>query len=312
MRVGLVISVVAMLLFHGPAKAGYEDREEVQTFVDEMVAEHDFERERLLGLFSQVEHKQGILDSISRPAEKTLKWFEYRRIFIKEDRIEQGVEFWQANENILARAQEQFDVPPEYIVGILGVETFYGRIKGTHRVMDALSTLAFDYPPRSSFFRRELKELLLLAREEEADPLALTGSYAGAMGFGQFIPSSFRAYAVDFDGDGRRDIWTNVEDAIGSVANYFARHRWIGGGGVAQMVGVPPAKGVDLTVAAHDAGSRAALYRMDLEQGEEYWVGLNNFYVITRYNRSPMYALAVHQLGQEIKTRKEPALASGQ
>jgi membrane-bound lytic murein transglycosylase B len=223
----------------------------------------------------------------------------------------------------------RYGVAPEYVVAIIGVETSYGRNTGSWRVIDALATLGFDYPPRADFFRRELTQYLLLTREEGFDPGSLKGSYAGAMGYGQFIPSSFRAYAVDFDADGRRDIWNNRVDAIGSVANYFARHGWIGNGPVAvqvtmdgeplpellnasleldQTVGGLRARGVRLDGVPDDAA--AELLVMDGPEGTEYWVAFNNYYVITRYNRSRLYALAVHQLAQEIRAQREAQLAS--
>ena len=184
------------------------------------------------------ERKQNILDAIARPAEKTKPWSEYRDVFLTDSRISEGVEFWRANAAALARAQQEYAVPPEIVVAIIGVETRYGRNAGTYRVLDALATLAFDYPPRSDFFRGELTEFLLLAREEGVDPRSLTGSYAGAMGYGQFIPSSFRNYAVDFDGDGKRNIWTNPHDAIGSVANYFGEHGWTADGHVVEPAAI--------------------------------------------------------------------------
>jgi membrane-bound lytic murein transglycosylase B len=220
---------------------------------------------------------------------------------------------------VLARAAVEFDVDPRVIVAIIGVETRYGRNTGSYRVVDALTTLAFDYPPRGDFFRRELTEFLLLAREEGKDPRSLKGSYAGAMGYGQFIPSSFRAYAVDFDGDGLRDIWGNTTDAIGSVANYFSRHGWRGGetvvipvtatravpDGVANaslklQYNVGELRGLGLEIEDLAPDTPAALFRMEAEEGPEYWLGLHNFYVITRYNRSRLYALAVVQLGDAI------------
>ena len=234
------------------------------------------------------------------------------------------MDFWRDNEAALNRAHEAFSVPPEFVVAIIGVETSYGRITGSHRVMDALATLAFDYPPRAAFFMGELTQFLLLVTEEEKDPLAIMGSYAGAMGFGQFIPSSYRAYAVDFDDDGRRDIWHNVTDAVGSVANYFERHGWRDGDTVALRVkvdgdgaraaaneGLAPnydvaelrRLGVEVEAVADDA--KAALFRMEAEHGDEYWLGLHNFYVITRYNRSSMYALAVTQLAEALRGARE-------
>ena len=330
LRIAVLLGLTSLALY-GSAYANYTARDDVQEYIDELVAEHGFTRKDLVVLFGRAERQQTILEAIARPAERTLKWYEYRKIFLKEPRISQGLEFWNDNETALSEAQQRYGVAPEIVVAILGVETRYGRNAGSYRVLDALSTLAFDYPPRSSFFKKELTEYLLLSREEGRDPLWFKGSYAGAMGYGQFIPSSYRAYAVDFDGDGLRDIWTNEVDAIGSVANYFSRHGWKDGAPVALQVEVNGAEAVALanesltlkrTVgelielgvgeAGVGAGENAGLYRMELSDGEEFWLGLNNFHVITRYNRSRLYALAVHQLSQAILARHTEALAGAQ
>ncbi|MEZ5560867.1 MAG: lytic murein transglycosylase B [Pseudomonadales bacterium] len=322
----LVVGAAVLLLDR--ASADYAERQDVQEYMAELGREYAFDAAELRALFADAEREGTVLERISRPAERVLKWHEYRPIFIEEPRIEQGLAFWHDNEALLSQAEARFGVPPEYVVAILGVETRYGRITGGFRVLDALTTLAFDYPPRSAFFRRELTEFLLLAREEGRDPRTLKGSYAGAMGYGQFIPSSFRAYAVDFDGDGQRDIWSNRADAIGSIANYFSRHGWETGQPVAAQVQVTDARAdavansglklshsvaeleaLGVAVDGIDPRQPAALFRMDLAEGAEYWLGLNNFHVITRYNRSPMYALAVHQLSQEIRLRRDAQLA---
>ena len=334
LRMTVVLGLTALALY-GSAHADYTSRADVVQYMDELVAEHDFSRDELRALFRSAQKKQSILDAIARPAERSLKWHEYRRIFLQQPRIEQGLEFWENNAGVLADAEAQFGVAPEYVVAILGVETRYGRVAGSYRVVDALATLAFDYPPRAKFFRKELTQYLLLAREEGKNPLDLKGSYAGAMGYGQFIPSSYRAYAIDFDGDGLRDIWGNETDAIGSVANYFSRHGWqnndevvvqveVEGDRLAGLansslnlehtVGELQSLGLKLDLKqtggdADFASRKAALFRMELEDGSEYWLGLNNFYVITRYNRSRLYALAVHQLGQAIKARREQLTA---
>ena len=326
-RIAVVTSVAALLLY-GPVSADYAAREDVRSYVDELVQAHGFTRDALLDTFAGARHQPRIVEAMSRPAEKALKWFEYRKIFLGEQRIAGGVAFWSDNQAALQTAEQRFNVAPEYVVAIIGVETYFGRVMGSHRVLDALSTLAFDYPPRAAFFRNELTEFLLLAREENRSPEDLKGSYAGAMGYGQFIPSSYRHYAVDFDGDGVMDIWTNTTDAIGSVANYFDRHGWRGNGKVAVRVTasgreidavVNSGLGLDRTVTEFralgvevpdiDGTAQAALFRMELEDSVEYWLALHDFYVITRYNRSAMYALAVHQLGQAIKTRRDAALA---
>jgi membrane-bound lytic murein transglycosylase B len=324
MRAAAMVGVAAALLYalYGFAAADFVGRPEVDAYINQLVQQQGFSRDALKDLFKDAQRKQNVLDAIARPAEKTKPWSEYRAIFITDARISQGVEFWQANAAVLARAQKEYSVPAEIIVAIIGVETRYGRNAGTFRVLDALTTLAFDYPPRSNFFRSELTQFLLLAREEGVDPRSLNGSYAGAMGYGQFIPSSFRSYAVDYDGDGKRNIWTNPHDAIGSVANYFRRHGWTADGHVVEPASIsgPRANAVaneslnlsytvgqlralGVTVAGLPDAAEAGLYRMEGDDGAEYWVGLHNFYVITRYNHSSMYALAVHQLGQAIATR---------
>jgi membrane-bound lytic murein transglycosylase B len=302
-----------------PALAGdYQQSPQVAEFVGEMTRDYGFASEQLVELFAQVERKQAILDAISRPAEKAKPWKDYRPIFITDKRISKGVEFWKQHEETLARAEAEYGVPAQVIVAIIGVETFYGGNTGSWRVMDALSTLAFDYPPRAPFFRKELREFLLLTREEQVEPLSMTGSYAGAMGLPQFMPSSFRAYAVDFDGDGHINIWNNPADAIGSVASYFKRHHWQPG---QPVVSVATVKGVQaeegLTVGldpVKTVGELRALgwtsadpladdlpvtaFRLEGADGAEHWLGLPNFFVITRYNRSVMYAMAVNQLAE--------------
>ena len=324
-----IVLGLTFLALHSSVHADYAERADVQAYVAELVSEHGFDEVELLTLFSQAERKDRILESIARPAERTLEWHEYRQIFLKEPRISQGVAFWNANEAVLAEAETRYGVAPEYVVAIIGVETRYGRITGGYRVLDALTTLAFDYPPRSSFFRKELTEYLLLAREEGEDPTTFTGSYAGAMGYGQFIPSSYRAYAVDFNEDGARDIWSDEADAIGSVANYFSRHGWRAGEAVALQVAleddradavaneslslkrtVEELQAMGVATGDLEPSLAANLYRMMQEDGPEYWLGLNNFYVITRYNRSRLYALAVHQLSQAVLAAREGGVAA--
>jgi membrane-bound lytic murein transglycosylase B len=332
MRLGALVAAAGAVLygFYGLASADYEERADVAAFVDEMVKSHGFAKDPLLALFAHVERKQAILDAIARPAEKTKAWHEYREIFVTPERIAQGLEFRRTHAATLKRAEEVYGVPVDVIVAIIGVETRYGRNTGSYRVADALTTLAFDYPPRGAFFRQELAQFLLLAREEGVDPLSLTGSYAGAMGYGQFIPSSFRAYSVDFDGDGKRDIWSNPVDAIGSVANYFKRHGWRANGPVVVRADpidgrvdgiandalaldhtVGKIRGLGVELPGYPDEEPALLLRLDGAEGPEYWVGLHNFYVITRYNRSAMYALAVHQLGESIASAANAVAVNG-
>lgn len=309
-------------------RGDYLGRPEVQAFIDQMAARHGFDPQRLTGLFAQARRQERVLEAISRPAEAK-PWYQYRPIFLTPARIEGGVEYWSRHEALLSRAGEAFGVEPEYLVAIIGVETYYGRRTGGFPVFDTLVTLGFDYPPRSGFFRRELEQYLLLARDESLDPLSLKGSYAGAMGKGQFIASSYRSYAVDFDGDGRRDLWGSAADAIGSVANYFERHGWEQGGAVAVPAasdggslqplleaGLKPsltldelaARGVRPTAPVPPGDPPVALIELQGAEGPEYWIGFNNFYVITRYNRSPLYAMAVHQLAQEIRQARDARL----
>jgi len=303
------------------AAANIADRDDVQTFLKQMNQAHGFSEEQLKHWFKQVKISDAILKAISRPAEK-LSWYQYRPIFLKSKRIKQGTKFWKRHAKALARAEKEFGVPAEIIVAIIGVETFYGRNTGHYRVLDSLATLAFDYPKRSRFFKTELEQYLLLTREQNVDPLALQGSYAGAMGIPQFISSSYRNYAVDFDGDGRIDIWNNPVDAIGSVANYFKRHGWKPGKTIAVNLTAVDDKykvmineklepevpytelvkaGVSSEIKIPD-DEKVKLIELELEDGVELWAGLHNFYVITRYNHSTLYAMAVYQLSSRIKS----------
>lgn len=323
----ILLGVAIMLATPLSAVGDYASRADVAAYLDELSARHGFGRDWLTSVFSGATRKDSIIAAMTRPAEKAKPWHEYRDIFVTAERIDAGVDFWREHRDALAAADAQYGVASEVVVAIIGVETYYGRYLGSYRVIDALSTLAFDYPRRAAFFRGELTEYLLLVREEGRDPLESMGSYAGAMGYGQFIPSSYRAYAVDFDGDGRRDIWTNKTDAIGSVANYFARHGWRGTGPAVvrvtlddPMVGDLANAGLDLEQTVGDLRERgvngieglpaeagAALFRMQTANGVECWLGLHDFYVVTRYNRSAMYALAVLQLADQIGKRFQAA-----
>ncbi|HEY8385618.1 MAG TPA: lytic murein transglycosylase B [Porticoccaceae bacterium] len=329
MRKWMMLSAVcALISLSTGCRADVENYQEhplALAMVERMVDQHGFDRAELLELFALTEKKQAIIDAMDRPAERVRPWHEYRQIFIQELRINRGVEFWRSNAAVLERAAQEYGVDPAVIVAIIGVETMYGRITGGYRVMDALSTLAFDYPRRSPFFTTELENYLILTRDQGKNPLDLKGSYAGAMGYGQFMPSSYRHYAVDFDGDGRIDIWDNTADAIGSVANYLAAHGWRRGEPVTvpALVGdqheyqelewnelkVPDVSLAELEgqgfrpAVPVDAGLKAVPLRLDVEDGHEYWLGFNNFYVITRYNHSYRYAMAVHQLSELIKER---------
>lgn len=298
------------------------DQDAMEHFINTLVTSHDFERSQLEQTFSEARYLQSVIDAITRPAEK-LAWYRYKQIFLTEDRINGGVEYWQRHASVLSRAEEKFGVPAEIIVAIIGIETRYGSHKGNYRVIDSLSTLAFHYPKRADFFRSELEQFMLLTREQQVNPLEITGSYAGAMGVPQFISSSYRNYAIDFDGDNYINLWTSHHDAIGSVANYFSRHGWISGapviypvpdlpGEAEQLVQDDPRPqtayaslqrvGVDLgRQLAPD--TRVALLEFEETNGPVYWLGLKNFYVITRYNHSQLYALAAYLLSREIRER---------
>jgi len=302
---------------------------EINDFIREMANRHAFNQSSLADLFQQVKIRNSIVKLIDRPKSSSNKrvlaaWDPYRSQFLTTDRIEAGVNFWRQNARTLQRAESVYGIPPEIIMGIIGVETIYGKNTGGYRVIDALTTLAFNSKQRADFFRKELEEFLLLTREENADPLALTGSYAGAMGLPQFMPSSFRNYAIDFDGDGKRNIWTNPTDTIGSVANYL-KHRdnygWQAGQPVIMAAQVRDQTAADTLLALEyepkyslqslkkqgllfygdvPENTLGILIDLKTDLGVAYWVGFPNFYVITRYNRSNRYAMAVYQLAQEI------------
>ena len=326
----LLAGVLALLIFASPATAAdktYVDlgQKNVVAFIDEMANTHDFDRDALASLLAKAEIKATIIKKISTPAERTFTWGEYRKIFITKERVNAGATFWRDNQEMLKRIQLETGVPIEMMVGIIGVETYFGRITGKDRVIDALATLAFEYPKRSAFFTKELREFLILAREEELDPLTPMGSYAGAMGRPQFMPSSFRAYAVDSTGDGKRDIWNNWADVSGSIANYFLAHKWRVDEAVATQAtlsstwkgAVPePANTLTVTDTVESLSKKGVMFATELcadskgqlltyegDDGIEHWVGFHNFFVITKYNRSVMYALAVHQLGQQISSK---------
>ena len=301
-------------------------RPEVQTFISEMVTRHGFDSASLNGIFSQVQLKPNIIKAITRPAESKT-WSEYRSLFLTPVRVDNGENFWHANAGTLALASKTYGVPESMIIAIIGVETLYGKYTGSYRVLDALSTLAFDYPRRAEYFREELENFLLMTREENIDPLSLKGSYAGAMGVAQFMPGSQRRFGVDFDGNGLREIGQNITDAIGSVANYFIAHGWEHDQPVAVRAQVSGERYLDLvnmgfnlthsidkmreygvTPAEPLPGSAMAmLIRLETEGEPEYWLGLNNFKVITAYNRSKYYAMAVYQLSREIQAMHQEA-----
>ena len=320
-----------------PTAPGYADRRDVRRFIDELVRDDGFSRANLKRWLGDARYQAKIVEAMQRPLLAPPKWYEYAPRFVNEERIGAGVEFWRANEQALDRAEAEFGVPPEIVVAIIGVETFYGRNTGSYRVIDALATLAFDYPRRAPYFRNELREFLLFARDEKLSPLVPRGSFAGAMGLPQFMPGSLRRYGVDFDGDGRIDLWDSSDDVIGSVANYFARHDWARGqpiwakatvepsqrdaalarldGGISERRplaawtadGVAPEGGPDPSV-QDPVGLLLLEEQPDPPEGEpadpsqpatSLWIAYPNFYVITRYNKSRLDAAAVPRLAEE-------------
>ncbi len=323
-KTGLIALFITLLAgvsqVSAESEKNYSDNAGAQAFIERMVVQHGADRAALQKLFAGAHYKQSIIDAMTRPAEKVKLWKDYRQIFITEKRLRQGLQFWREQRPWLEKAEAEYGVPIEYVVAIIGVETYYGRYAGNYRVLDALSTLAFDYPARSAFFTKELEHFLLLSKEQKLEPSELKGSYAGAMGYGQFMPSSYRAYAVDFNGDGVADIWADPADAIGSVANYFVRHGWQRGEGVvvgasiaadynSELVNKLVKPKLTLAQLAEQGFTplvnmspelKAIPLRLQGQAGVEFWLGLQNYYTITRYNHSFRYAMAVVQLAEQI------------
>src|ERR1700692_3814269 len=298
-------------------------RTDVKEFIAHMAATSPFKKRQLRTLLKAAQSQPAIIEAMDRPAEKAKPWSEYRPIFLTERRVREGTDFWIAHRQALDRASVRSGVAPEYLAAILGVETYYGRLTGSYRVLDALTTLAFDYPAREKFFRDELEQFLLLTRDMRLDPLSVKGSYAGAMGAPQFMPSNYRRYAVDADADGHIDLWTNWPDVCASVGNYLKEHGWSAGEPVLAEATVDPDKASDMdgrklalseTVgslrtkgvsfdSSLPADAPALLIAADDSDGVHWRVGYNNFYVITRYNHSALYAMAVYELAAAVKQR---------
>jgi len=296
----------------------------IPEFINEMVAKHHFKRSELERLFHRAQYKQSVIDAITTPA-TTKPWPEYRAIFVNDQRIQAGLKFWKHYRHTLRRAEKQYGVPQEIIVALIGVETLYGEHTGTYRAIDALTTLAFKYPQRATFFRGELEQYLLLARDQDFNLLDVQGSYAGALGIPQFMPSSYRKYAVDFDHDGKIDLMHDPVDAIGSVANYLKRYGWVKGQPVAlrgkfdenaHNVSEVQARSASEWVAAGVVPERkvagdakARLIDFTVADGKEFWLAFGNFQVITRYNNSDFYAMSVYQLAEALGRARHPLVA---
>lgn len=297
-------------------------RAEIVSFVNDVAARDSLNRKAVLKLLAKAEPQPKIIELMTKPAEKVVPWWEYHERFLTEERISQGAQFWLEHRESLERIAAEQGIPPEYLVAIVGVETRYGRTTGRYRVLDALATLAFDYPPRSDYFRGELEQFLLLTKEDKLDPLKTTGSYAGAMGAPQFMPSTYRKYAVDANTDKKRDLWSDWDDIIASVANYLHEHGWEPGGPVLAETKLDPdpsfqlpAK-LDLNATVDELNAQGVKVQADIpgdtpavlisaeqQDGPAYRVGFKNFYVITRYNGSARYAMAVHDLAEAVAQR---------
>jgi membrane-bound lytic murein transglycosylase B len=324
-RIKIPLLLCAALLAGGTKPAAAIDirRAEVKDFVNHMSDSYGFKKRALRKLLKSADSQPAIIDAMSKPAEKAKLWYEYRPIFLNERRIREGTEFWIAHRQALDQASIKSGVAPEYLAAILGVETYYGRLTGNYRVLDALVTLSFDYPPREKFFREELEQYLLLTRDMHLNPLTLKGSYAGAMGAPQFMPSNYRRYAVDADANGHIDLWSDWPDVCASVGNYLKEHGWNAGEPVLAEATVQPEKVRDLDgrklALSETLGSLAAkgvsfeaplppeapaiLVAVDETDGVHWRVGYNNFFVITRYNHSALYAMAVYELAAAVKQR---------
>ena len=315
-----------------PASAPAFDlkRPEIAAFINEVAARDGYSKKEVRALLKAAQPQPKIIELMNRPLEKAAPWFEYRDHFLTPERIDEGVQFWSEHRDSLERFAAQYQVPPEYIVAILGVETKYGRVLGKFRVLDSLSTLAFDYPSRQAFFKSELEQFLILARENKLDPLTLVGSYAGAIGAPQFMPSSYRRYAVDADGDSKRDLWGDWDDVIASVANYLREHGWTPGAPVLTEATLEPdpsfqidphnlelnetvaslaSRGIRLDTEL-PADTPVVLISAEQRDGPAYRVGFHNFYVISRYNASARYVMAVHDLAQAVAQRVRHAAAT--
>lgn len=303
------------------AQSRLTQKKEVHYFINYMVKKQGFNRASLYKLFDKVELQPAIIEAMEKPYEKK-NWDQYKTLFLTQKRLEEGLQFWEKNKDTLAKVEKRYGVPAAIIVSILGVETNYGKQQGNYRVIDALSTLSFNYPKRAPYFTRELEQYLILCREQKVDPLSYKGSYAGAIGMAQFMPSNYRYYAIDYRGKGKKDLVNNEEDAIASIGNFLHKHGWRSYQGVAQ-----PAKVANSSLRHIDINARTAKYstkqlehlgvvpvtaalnqpysagviELITQEGKEHWLAYHNFYVITRYNTSPQYALAVYLLGQQMK-----------
>tara|TARA_B100001027_G_scaffold69093_1_gene47157 strand:- start:33 stop:950 length:918 start_codon:yes stop_codon:yes gene_type:complete len=293
----------------------YSSNDAVKNFINEMHHKHNFDQNFLNSIFLSASKQQKIIDLMNRPAEKTFSWEKYRKRLVSPMRIENGKKFLNAYMTEFIAAEKEFGVPKEIIASIIGIESSYGSIKGSTRVIDSLATLSFDYPRRSKFFKIQLENFLLLSREENFDPLEVNGSYAGAMGFGQFLPESYRRLAIDFDEDGIRDIINNPADAIGSVANYLMKNGWQKGSNIAVEANLINKENPISTIWKMKKNEylelepknkvefddlKSETYLQVAVSDDSYWIGGNNLKVLSRYNKSSFYVIAVFLLSKEL------------
>jgi len=331
MRQAVLISglmLTGTLIVFAPEAYSTELKPDVEEWVLRMEREHQFDADELRDMLAQFKPNQRIIKAINTPA-TSKPWHFFDNLYVTTSRIDGGVKFWNKHAELLERARDKYGVPEEVMTAIIGIESSYGKRTGSFQVADALYTLGFEVPRRSTFFKGQFEHFMLLTRENDFDPLAIKGSFAGAMGIPQFIPSSYRDYAIDFDKDGRTDLWGSVPDAVGSVANYLSRFGWNDGEQVVlkaklsssdtdklESLGVKPsltikqfrARGVETDSNPAD-DTKGGFFVLEGKKGPQYWISLNNFYVITRYNRSKNYAMAVHQLSQKIAQKRRAKIA---
>jgi membrane-bound lytic murein transglycosylase B len=315
-------SMLLLLSNIAQADMAFVQRKDVQHFIENMVKDHGFNKKELLAVMNDIQLQPQVIEAMNKPYEQKT-WDAYKQLFLTTQRVEEGMEFWRAHRSVLERAEKEYAVPASIIVAIIGIETLYGKHQGNYRVLDALATLAFNYPKRSAFFTKELSEYLLLCREHQVPPTQYLGSYAGAMGKPQFMPSSYRYYATDFNNSPKKDLMNDDEAVIASIANYFHKNGWQMNQGIAQpaqVVGLAykrintsnkkavyliqqlAAAGIKPLTAAENAPTKVGLIELTTQTGQEFWLAYPNFYVITRYNSSPLYAMAVYLLAQQLKS----------
>lgn len=334
MRIGMVVGLLFLVLGYtqqGLADEAFAQRPDVQQFIQTMVTKYHFDKDKLTELFASIELRPEVIETLKKPYEAQ-PWYIYNKHFLDDKRVSDGVAFWQLHQAVLAKTEKEFGVPASIIVAIIGVESSYGAIRGKYPVLNTLATIGFDYPKRGPYFQSELQQFLLLSREQNWDPATILGSYAGAVGQPQFMPSSYRRFGIDYSRkQGHVDLFDNVDDIIGSTGNYLRSHGWEPGAAIATQATVTgvafknipqDTKKPSMTLAdlaklgvtpqgRYHRWDKAIFFSVDADaMTQQYWLGFNNFYVITRYNTSKLYALAVTQLAEKITAARAAAQAS--